>query len=183
MNTKINISDLKEKVNSVALLVIAMIVLVIVLGVASYFTITEVASLKSSIGSSITTFNDNKIYVANLEKLKADSAYYEAQQAEYDKVIADNGTYNAVDYYIYMEELCTKYDLKIVEINVGEMASNGIVNQATTTIAVIGKEVNVRRMAVEIISQEKIARIDTIAMAEQQDGTVAATLVIENFTK
>ncbi len=183
MNTKINISDLKEKVNSAVLLTIAMVVLVIVLGVASYFTITEVAELKESIGSSVTKLDENKIFVASLEKLKADSKYYEAQQAEYDKVIAETGSYDPVDYYVELDELCRKYNLNIVDVKVGEMVENGLVHEASTTLAVVGEEIDIRRMAVEIVSQEKIARIDTIAMAKQQDGTVAATMVIVNFTK
>ncbi len=183
MNTKINLSGLKDKVSSVVLVVIAMVLLVAVLGVASYFTITEVANLKESIGASVTKYDENKIFVASLEKLKADSKYYEAQQAEYDKVIADNGTYNPVDYYVELDEICKKYNLKVVDISVGDMVANGLVNEAITTIAVVGEEVDVRRMAVEIVSQEQIARIDTIAMAKQQDGTVAASMVIVNFTK
>ncbi len=183
MNTKINLSGLKDKVSTVALVVIAMIFLVAVLGVASYFTITEVAQLKETIGASVTKYDENKIFVASLEKLKADSKYYEAQQAEYDKVIADNGTYNPVDYYIELDELCAKYNLKIVDIQVGDMVANELVNEATTTIAVVGEEIDVRKMAVKIVSQEQIARIDTIAMAKQEDGTVAASMVIVNFTK
>ncbi len=183
MNTKINLSGLKDKVSSVALVVIAMVVLVAILGVASYFTIQEVADLKENIGAYTTKYGENKLFVASLEKMKADAAYYEAQQAEYDKVIAENGSYNSVDYYIELDELCKKHDLQIVDISVGEMQASGLVNQATTTLAVVGEEINVRRMAVEIVSQEQIARIDTIAMAKQQDGTVAASLVIVNFTK
>lgn len=183
MNTKINLSDLKDKVSSVVLLTVAMVLLVIVLGVASFFTIKEVTELKESIGSSVTKLDENKIFVASLEKLKADSKYYEAQQAEYDKVIADNGSYNPVDYYVEVDELCRKYNLQIVDISVGEMKENGLVHEASTTLAVVGEEINIRRMAVEIVSQERIARIDTIAMAKQQDGTVAATMVIVNFTK
>ena len=183
MNTNIKLSDLKDKISTTALVVVAMVLLVAVLGVASYFTITEVAELKEHIGSSITKFDENKIFVASLEKLKADSKYYEAQQAEYDKVIADNGTYNPVDYYVEIDELCAKYNLKIVDISVGNMVANGLVFEATTTLAVVGEEIDVRRMAVEIVSQEQIARIDTIAMAKQEDGTVAATMTIVNFTK
>ncbi|MBE6803396.1 MAG: hypothetical protein IJA43_04330 [Clostridia bacterium] len=183
MNTKINLSGLKDKVSTVALVVIAMVFLVAVLGVASYFTISEVTQLKETIGSSITKYDENKIFVASLEKLRADSKYYEAQQAEYDKIIADNGTYNVVDYYVELDEMCKKYNLKVVDISVGDMVANGLVCEAKTTIAVVGEEVDVRRMAVEIVSQQEIARIDTIAMAKQEDGTVAASMVIVNFTK
>ena len=98
-------------------------------------------------------------------------------------IIADNGTYNPVDYYVEIDELCAKYNLKIVDISVGNMVANGLVFEATTTLAVVGEEIDVRRMAVEIVSQEQIARIDTIAMAKQEDGTVAATMTIVNFTK
>lgn len=183
MNTKISLSGLKDKVSTVALVVIAMVFLVAILGVASYLTISEVAQLKDTIGASVTSYDENKIFVASLEKLKADSKYYEAQQAEYDKVIADNGTYSTVDYYVEIDELCRKYNLKVVDISVGEMVPNALVNEATTTVSVVGEEVDVRRMAVEIVSQEQIARIDTIAMAKQEDGTVAASMVIVNFTK
>ena len=183
MNTKISLSGLKDKVSTVVLVIIAMVFLVAVLGVASYLTISEVTKLNDTISASVTSYDENKIFVASLEKLKADSKYYEAQQAEYDKVIADNGTYNPVDYYVELDELCQKYNLKIVDISVGDMVANGLVCEATTTLAVVGEEVDVRRMAVEIVSQEQIARIDTIAMAKQEDGTVAATMVIVNFTK
>lgn len=183
MNTKISLSALKDKVSTVVLVVIAMVFLVIVLGIASYFTISEVTKLNDTINASVTKYDENKIFVASLEKLKADSKYYEAQQAEYDKVIAENGSYNPVDYYVELDELCQKYNLQIVDISVGDMIANGLVFEATTTLAVVGEEVDVRRMAVEIISQEQIARIDTIAMAKQEDGTVAATMTIVNFTK
>lgn len=183
MNTKINLSDLKEKINTTVLVAIAMVVLVVILGVASYFTIKEVTELKDSIGKNVIAFNENKHLVSSLEKLRADSEYYAKQQAEYDKVIAANGTYNVVDYYVEIDELCKKYNLKVADISVGDMVENGNINQATTTIAVVGEEIDVRRMAVEIVSQEQIARIDTIAMAKQQDGTVAASMVIVNFTK
>lgn len=183
MNKDIKLSDLKGKINSTVFVAIAMVLLVIVLGVASYFTIQEVAELKDSIGKNVIAFNENKNLVASLEKLKADSEYYSKQQAEYDKVIADNGTYNTVDYYVEIDELCKKYGLNVVDITVGDMEENGNVSQATTVISVVGEEIDVRRMAVEIVSQEQIARIDTIAMAKQQDGTVAASMVIVNFTK
>lgn len=183
MNKDIKLSDLKEKVNSTVLVAIAMVLLVVVLGVASYFTIQEVTSLKDTIGKTVIAYNENKNLVASLEKLKADSEYYAKQQAEYDKVIADNGTYNTVDYYVEIDEICKKYNLQIVDISVGDMVVNGNVSEATTALSVVGEEIDVRRMAVEIISQEQIARIDTIAMAKQQDGTVAASMVIVNFTK
>ncbi|MBR5190433.1 MAG: hypothetical protein IKU66_04005 [Clostridia bacterium] len=183
MNKDIKLSDLKEKVNSTVLVAIAMVLLVVVLGVASYFTIQEVTSLKDTIGKTVIAYNENKNLVASLEKLKADSEYYAKQQAEYDKVIADNGTYNTVDYYVEIDEICKKYNLQIVDISVGDMVVNGNVSEATTALSVVGEEIDVRRMAVEIVSQEQIARIDTIAMAKQQDGTVAASMVIVNFTK
>ncbi len=183
MNKDIKLSDLKEKVNSTVLVAIAMVLLVVVLGVASYFTIQEVTSLKDTIGKTVIAYNENKNLVASLEKLKSDSEYYAKQQAEYDKVIADNGTYNTVDYYVEIDEICKKYNLQIVDISVGDMVANGNVSEATTALSVVGEEIDVRRMAVEIVSQEQIARIDTIAMAKQQDGTVAASMVIVNFTK
>lgn len=183
MNKDIKLSDLKEKISSTVLVAVAMVILVAVLGVASYFTIQEVTELKDSIGKNVVAFNENKNLVASLEKLKADSEYYAKQQAEYDKLIAANGTYSAVDYYVEIDELCQKYGLTVVDISVGDMVENGNVCEATTLISVVGEEIDVRRMAVEIVSQEQIARIDTIAMAKQQDGTVAASMVIVNFTK
>jgi hypothetical protein len=38
-------------------------------------------------------------------------------------------------------------------------------------------------MIKKITSQQEIARVDAVSMAEQEDGTVVAILTIVNFTK
>ena len=68
-------------------------------------------------------------------------------------------------------------------MNVGQLENQGNVNVAKTTLSVVGDELDVRKMAAAIVSQQCIARIDDIAMAKQEDGTVAATMTIVNFTK
>ena len=82
-----------------------------------------------------------------------------------------------------VKELCEKYELTIKEITIGEMVPMGNVKSATSTLAVEGDEINVKQMAEFIVSQKQIARIDTMAMTEQADGSVLASFVIVNFTK
>ena len=112
MNTNIKISDLKDKVSSVVVLAVAMVILVVVLGVASYFTIQQVAELKTSISSSSTQFGENKLLVASLEKLKADNAIAEnAKGLVYDDDGVSfgytKGEYTVTELYVSGGELKT----------------------------------------------------------------------------
>ena len=183
MNTNINLSQIKEKVNGNVIITIVLILLAVVLGYVCWLTFDEGVKLEADVSKHITEYNDNRNLLKSLKNLQANSDYYAAQKEKYDDVIADADTYNTVDYYVELTELCEKYELTIKEITIGELVPTGSVKSATSTIAVEGDEINVKQMAKFIVSQQEIARIDTIAMAEQEDGSVVASLVIVNFTK
>ncbi len=183
MNKNINLSQLKDKINGNVVITIVLVVLAAVLAYTCYYTFQEGIQLQDSIYANVQDYNNNKTLLKNLKNLQANSEYYLAQKEKYDEVIAENGTYNTVDYYVELTELCEAYELTIQEISVGDMAPNGNVNEATTTITVTGSELNVKRMAEHIVSQKEIARIDNIAMTQQDDGTVITAMTIVNFTK
>lgn len=183
MNSKINLSQIKDKVNGNVVIVVILVILAAVLAYSCFWTFQEGVDLQDSINANVKSYNDNKVLLKSLKDLQANSDYYIAQKEKYDEVIAEDGSYNTVDYYVELSELCEAYELTIQEIEVGEMTPNGNVKEATTTIAVTGSELNVKRMAEHIISQKQYARIDTIAMTQQDDGTVIASMVIVNFTK
>lgn len=183
MNMNINLSQLKDKFNGNVVITIVLILLAAVLGYAGWYTFQEGVSLEASVARQITEYNDNRTLLKNLKDLQANSEYYLAQKEKYDAVIADEGTYNRVDYYVELVETCEEYDLTITEIEVGELTENGVVNEAIATVTVTGDEINVKNMIKYITSQEEIARIDSISMVEQEDGTVVAILTIVNFTK
>lgn len=183
MNINISLSQIKEKVNGNVIITIILILLAFVLGYTCWYTFEEGQDLQNSIYNSVEQYENNRLLLKNLKKLQANSDYYLAQKEKYDEVIADADTYNTVDYYVELTELCEKYELTIKEITIGELVPTGSVKSATSTIAVEGDEINVKQMAEFIVSQKQIARIDTIAMTEQADGSVLASLVIVNFTK
>ncbi len=183
MNTNINLSQIKEKINGNVIITIILILLAFVLGYTCWYTFEEGEELQNNIYASVEEYEDNRTLLKNLKNLQANSNYYTAQKEKYDEVIADAGTYNTVDYYVELTELCEKYELTIKEITIGEMVPAGNVKSATTTLAVEGDEINVKQMSEFIVSQKQIARIDSIAMIEQADGSVLASLVIVNFTK
>ena len=183
MNTNIDLSQLKEKVNGNVVITAILIILAIVLGYVCWLTFEDGVALEARVSSEIVQYNQNRNLLKSLKDLKANSNYYVAQKEKYDEVIADNGTYNSVDYYVELSELCDRFGLTIKEITVGEMSAVGSVNLASTTLIVIGDEIDIKQMAEHIVSQQEIARIDSIAMTQQADGTVIASLVIVNFTK
>ena len=183
MNTNIDLSQLKEKVNGNVVITAILIILAIVLGYVCWLTFEEGVALEARVSSEIVQYNQNRNLLKSLKDLKANSDYYVAQKEKYDEVIADNNTYNSVDYYVELSELCDRFGLTIKEITVGEMSAVGSVNLASTTLIVIGDEIDIKQMAEHIVSQQEIARIDSIAMTQQADGTVIASLVIVNFTK
>ena len=183
MNKDINLSQLKEKINGNVIITVVLILLAAVLAYTCYYTFQEGVELQDKIYAGVDEYNNNKVLLKNLKTLQANSEYYLAQKEKYDEVIAEAGTYNTVDYYVELTELCEAYELTIQEISVGDMVPNGNVKEAVTTVTVTGSELSVKRMAEHIVSQKEIARIDTIAMTEQEDGTVIASMVIVNFTK
>lgn len=183
MNTNINLSQIKEKINGNVVITVILVLLAVVLGYVCWLTFEEGVDLEAKVSSHITGYNDNRNLLKSLKNLQANSDYYAAQKEKYDEVIADADTYNTIDYYVELTELCERYELTVKEITIGEMLPTGSVKSATSTLAVEGDEINVKQMAEFIISQKQIARIDTIAMTEQADGSVLASLVIVNFTK
>lgn len=183
MKTKISLSQLKGKINGNVVITVIMALLAVVLGYACYLTFDNGVDLEANVSNSIVEYNDNKNLLKNLKDLQANSNYYIAQKEKYDEVIAEAGTYNTVDYYVELSELCDKYGLTVAEITVGELVQTGSVQTATSKIAVVGDEISVKQMAEYIVSQDQIARIDEIAMTEQEDGTVIAAMTIVNFTK
>jgi hypothetical protein len=183
MNININLSQIKDKINGNVIITIILILLAFLLGYTCWYTFEEGEELQSTIYTSVEQYENNRLLLKNLKNLQANSDYYAAQKEKYDEVIADADTYNTVDYYVELTELCEKYELTIKEITIGEMVPMGNVKSATSTLAVEGDEINVKQMAEFIVSQKQIARIDTMAMTEQADGSVLASLVIVNFTK
>lgn len=183
MNKKFNFSLSKDKINTVTILVIVMVLLAAVLGVASYFTVKRAVSTSESIKTVKAELEDDKLLITRLKALRSNAEYYQKQREEYDKVIADYDSYNRVDYYIALDEMCRDYNLKVEELTVGDLEPMGNVNMALTTLTVTGQEIDVRSMAKDIVSQLEIARIDDIAMVKGEDGTVTATMKIVNFTK
>lgn len=176
-------NPLKGKINSVTLIVLVIVVLVGVLGTATWFTLKQTFEVSDNIQNVKTDLNNNRILMNRLEELKSNSEYYENQKAEYDKVIADAGTYNEIDYYIELDSICRKFNLIISDIEVGKLEATGNYQSAKTQLTVTGEEIDIRRMAAEIVSQPQIARIDDISMIENGNGTVTATFAIVNFTK
>lgn len=183
MNTNINLSQIKGKINGNVIITIVLILLAFVLGYTCWYTFEQGEKLHNTIYTSVEQYENNRLLLKNLKNLKANSDYYAAQKEKYDEVIADADTYNTVDYYVELSELCDKYELTIKEITVGELVPMGNVKSATSTITVEGDEINVKQMAEFIVSQQEIARIDSIAMTEQADGSAVASFVIVNFTK
>lgn len=183
MNININLSQIKDKINGNVIITIILILLAFLLGYTCWYTFEEGEDLQNTIYTSVEQYENNRLLLKNLKNLQANSDYYAAQKEKYDEVIADADTYNTVDYYVELTELCEKYELTIKEITIGEMVPMGNVKSATSTLAVEGDEINVKQMAEFIVSQKQIARIDTMAMTEQADGSVLASLVIVNFTK
>ena len=183
MNLNINLSQVKEKFSANVVIIVVLLLLAVVLGYFCWNTFDEGENLKAGVSQKIVEYNNNRSLLRSLKDLKANSNYYLAQKEKYDEVIAEADTYNTVDYYVEISNLCESYELTIQELEVGDLVPMGTVQMATTTLVVVGEEIDVKLLAEHIITQQEIARIDSITMAEQEDGTVVAALTIVNFTK
>lgn len=188
MNKKLNISSLKSSVNSVAVIGVAMVILVIILGVATWFTIDNGIETQEKIQTLNAEYNANKSLIGNLENIRNNTAAFQTEQEKINRKIADVNDYDEKLYFIEIYNMCEEYNLEISDENGGieveEMISdaNGIYT-AKTRVAVTGDELNVRKMIEGIISVENVTRVDDIAMTAQEDGSVVAVFVITNIAK
>lgn len=180
MNKKLDLSSIK--INDTAIVIIAMVLLAAILGVAAYFTFQETVSEKNSIVATLENANINRNHIAELEAIKANQHKYQAEFKQYDEVIAENGSYTKLEYQMDLEEMMIKYHLTGTAV-AGDLVPLGTVYMATSTVEAVGKESDVKGMCQEILSSEKMVRIDSFAMAENEDGTVSAVFTIANFTK
>ena len=183
MKLNIDVSSLKEKVNGVVLVVVLVVILIALLGFGTYYTVNEGINTSERISEVKSQYANNIKLVGDLNVLKNNSEFYVAQKEKYDKVISNIEDYSTREYLLELDDLCRKYDLEISEIEVGEMQSAGNLSMARTTLSVVGKESDVRNMAIEILSQENITRIDDFALAPAEDDNVEAAMTIVNFAK
>ncbi len=181
MNKKIDLSSLKG--NDSIIVAILMVLLMIILCVAGWFTFQKTIVLKEELDTSVNAYSERISLLTSLRALRDNSEYYEAQKAKYDEVIKDNGTYSVIGYTLDIDDLCREYDLTIQELDVGGMATEGTVNAARTKITLVGKESNVKKFCAYVVSQKEIARIDDFTMVTNGDDTVTASMTIVNFTK
>ena len=71
----------------------------------------------------------------------------------------------------------------LVSAEVGTLETKDNYQTAKSVITVSGDEADVRRLAVDLISRQEIARIDDFAVTMQDDSTVLAVMTLVNFTK
>lgn len=183
MNKNISFSSLKEKVNGTFVIVAILLVFVLLLGFVSWYTFDQGNKTKQSISELSSEYNSNRALVSTLLDMQKNSAAYEAQKEKYDEVIADAGTYTVKDKTIELYELCENYDLVLVSAEVGTLETKDNYQTAKSVITVSGDEADVRRLAVDLISRQEIARIDDFAVTMQDDSTVLAVMTLVNFTK
>lgn len=188
MNKQLSFSSLKNNVNSAVIVSVVMVLLVIVLGVATWFTIDNGIETKEKIQTLNAEYNANKSLIGSLENIKNNTAAFQAEQEKINTKIASVNDYDEKKYFIEIYNMCEEYNLEISDengrIEVEEMisGSNGVYT-AKTRVAVTGDELNVRKMIESIISAENVTRVDDIAMTAQEDGSVVAVFVITNIAK
>lgn len=188
MNKKLNLSSLKSNINSVAVIGVVMVILVIILGVATWFTVNNCIKTKEKIQTLNSEYNANKSLIGNLENIKNNTVAFQTEQEKINKKIADVNDYDEKSYFIEIYNMCEEYNLEISDANGGieveEMISDGSgVYTAKTSVAVMGDELNVRKMIENITSAENVTRVDDIAMTAQEDGSVVAVFIITNIAK
>lgn len=183
MKFNFNLASLKEKTNGVVVVVVLVLIMLGILGVGIWYTVGSIEETQTKIQDAKASYETNVLLLQNLKKLQSNSKYYLAQKEKYDEVIAENGSYTVNGYYAKIDRLCTKHNLVIEEIEVGKMEPAENVNMAKTTLTVNGTESGVRNMVQELISQKEIARVDSLALTQADEGNVSATMTIVNFTK
>lgn len=183
MALKLDKSSLKGKPNGVTLISVAMILLVLILGVAMWLTIKDCKEKEAAIGSTITTYNNSKLQLGTYKAIAKDYDQFQKIQAEINEKIGTYDEYNTKEYKMKMYEMCKEYNLELTGIFVEDMSAVGAVYMADTTVSVVGDELNVRKMIKELISSKQVTKVDEITIEYLGSGQVSATFVVTNIAK
>ncbi len=107
------------------------------------------------------TYANNQTKIEGLLSLQAQSEQFKDQKEKYDAMISTDGL-DQRQIMIDLEKEVESYNCRLNSLTFGEQSNTGLVNQISININITGDYTDIMRYCRDVVTGEKIRRIDTI---------------------
>lgn len=129
------------------------------------------------------TYANNQTKIEGLLSLQAQSEQFKDQKEKYDAMISTDGL-DQRQIMIDLEKEVESYNCRLNSLTFGEQSNTGLVNQISININITGDYTDIMRYCRDVVTGEKIRRIDTINMSPYASSdTKEADIVIVEFSR
>ncbi len=129
------------------------------------------------------TYANNQTKIEGLLSLQAQSEQFKDQKEKYDAMISSDGL-DQRQIMIDLEKEVESYNCRLNSLTFGEQSNTGLVNQISVNINITGDYTDIMRYCRDVVTGEKIRRIDTINMSPYASSdTKEADIVIVEFSR
>ena len=129
------------------------------------------------------TYANNQTKIEGLLSLQAQSEQFKDQKEKYDAMISTDGL-DQRQIMIDLEKEVESYNCRLNSLTFGEQSNTGLVNQISVNINITGDYTDIMRYCRDVVTGEKIRRIDTINMSPYASSdTKEADIVIVEFSR
>ncbi|HAQ63025.1 MAG TPA: hypothetical protein DCR23_01040 [Ruminococcaceae bacterium] len=129
------------------------------------------------------TYANNQTKIEGLLALQAQSEQFKDQKEKYDAMISTDGL-DQRQIMIDLEKEVESYNCRLNSLTFGEQSNTGLVNQISININITGDYTDIMRYCRDVVTGEKIRRIDTINMSPYASSdTKEADIVIVEFSR
>ena len=129
------------------------------------------------------TYANNQTKIEGLLALQAQSEQFKDQKEKYDAMISTDGL-DQRQIMIDLEKEVESYNCRLNSLTFGEQSNTGLVNQISIIINITGDYTDIMRYCRDVVTGEKIRRIDTINMSPYASSdTKEADIVIVEFSR
>lgn len=129
------------------------------------------------------TYANNQTKIEGLLALQAQSEQFKDQKEKYDAMISSDGL-DQRQIMIDLEKEVESYNCRLNSLTFGEQSNTGLVNQISININITGDYTDIMRYCRDVVTGEKIRRIDTINMSPYASSdTKEADIVIVEFSR
>lgn len=177
-------SEKKNLLEDVRVVIAILVVLILALIGLIVYGSMNIKDTETKIGEMRVKYTDNQKVITQLRALQQQSDAYKKRKAEYDKMISSDPL-DKMQIMIDLEQEVEKYNCTLTKLDFDEIVNTGLVNQINVYVSLSGKYSDIMRFCSDIVTAEKIMRIDRVNMTvlSEGDNTMTADITVVEFSK
>jgi len=176
--------DLKKLSADPRLLVVIIAIACIALIGLCVYTASQISENEAKAYELNETIKRNQDEVRSLERLRDQSAQYEAQNAQYEKLLNNSGI-NQEELAKFFDKIVAEHNCRDELIEFLEGEPSGDVQSISARIVLTGEMSDIMDLCDDIVKQDRFYRIDSFILSEESSETEnkRAEITVVAFSK